>query len=217
VPAHKNAKPDGPLTVEQRNALLEAWLGKWPYPLAYAIRRFPGLVRQGHHLGFTADDMNAACLAAGVNAARLFDPARGVKFTSFVCWHLRAGVERLIGRDASDERKRGGAAVVSLSTPVRDRKGNEDDLSRVLPAPESDHAQAERVELAETLWAAVCRHADKLCVELRYGLNGHERHTLEDIGRQLGVSKEAVRQRLNKVMRKCRPDLEELYHGHCLA
>ena len=39
-------------------------------------------------------------------------------------------------------------------------------------------------------------------VELRYGLMGGEPHTLEAIGHQIGVSRERIRQILNKSVRK---------------
>lgn len=212
---HKNTRPDGPLTVEQRNELLAAWLRKWPYPLAWVVRRFPGMVRKAHYLGFTDEDLNAACLAAGVNAARQFDPAVGVKFTSYVCWHLRAGVQRLIGREATDDERRGGP-LVSLHAPVSNGKGEADDLFSLLPGPAPDAARpAAREELGEQLWAAVERvalsSADRLVVELRYGLNGHEPHSLKEIADMLGVSKEAVRLREERMLRRCRKDLAGQY------
>lgn len=216
--AHANRKADGPLTVAQRNALVEAWLKKWPHPLAFIWRRWPNLVRMAYHHGFTDDDINAACMEAGLNAARLFDPARGIRFTSFVCWHLRAGAERLVSRAVADEQRRGGAKVVSLSAPVRgDRR--DDELVGSIPAADARERPAERAELAAAVWRVICARVPnpthRLAVELRWGLNGHERHSLVEVGELIGVSRTRVMQIEEAVIEKCREDLERLYHDHC--
>jgi len=212
---HKNARPDGPLSVPERNAVLEAWLARWPYPLAFLLRTNPRLVRKARHLGYEDEELNAACAAAGVNAARLFDPARGVKFTSFVCWHLLSGVEQLVRRASSDQDRRGAAKVISLSTPVPGLGGDPIDVAALITDRPPEGCRSERAELASAVWAAVCRvavcRADFVVAELRWGLNGRERHGLREIADVLGVTKESVRQREAKLKRKLRKELEDFY------
>lgn len=213
---HMNRRPDGPLTPAERNTLLEAWLAQWPYPLAFLLRTRPRLVRQGQHVGFDSEELNAACLAAAVNAARLFDPARGVKFSSFVCWHLLSGVEQLIRRAVGDQERRGEARVVSLSTPVAVGRGDTYELADLVPGrADGGDGWADAGELAAAVWAAVCRvavdPADRVVAERRWGLDGREPQGLREIAAALGVTKERVRQREVRLKQLLRAELEHLY------
>ena len=45
---------------------------------------------------------------------------------------------------------------------------------------------------------------DRKVLEMRFGLNGNKTHTLEEIGGQLGITRERVRQIENKAIRKLR-------------
>lgn len=58
---------------------------------------------------------------------------------------------------------------------------------------------AELFTLAQT---KVLNERENKIVELRYGFTGGEAHTLEEIGKQIGVSRERIRQILNKCHRK---------------
>lgn len=57
-------------------------------------------------------------------------------------------------------------------------------------------------ELFARAQESLARPRERLVVELRYGFGGGEPHTLEEIGQQLGVSRERVRQLLEKALRK---------------
>ncbi len=45
---------------------------------------------------------------------------------------------------------------------------------------------------------------EAMVIAMRFGLNGHVEHTLEQVGRQLGVTRERVRQIEVKALRKLR-------------
>jgi RNA polymerase primary sigma factor len=53
-------------------------------------------------------------------------------------------------------------------------------------------------------WLSHLGPQERQVLELRFGLDGHERHTLAEIGRQLQVSRERVRQVELKALRKLR-------------
>ena len=53
-------------------------------------------------------------------------------------------------------------------------------------------------------WMSHLSEQEQHVLTLRFGLNGHERHTLAEIGRLLKVSRERVRQVELKALRKLR-------------
>jgi RNA polymerase nonessential primary-like sigma factor len=68
----------------------------------------------------------------------------------------------------------------------------------MLPArPEAEPAQCaqrERVEAVLDQWVFKLNDKQLAVVERRFGLHGHRRRTLEEIGREIGVTRERVRQ-----------------------
>lgn len=56
---------------------------------------------------------------------------------------------------------------------------------------------------------------ERAVLTLRFGLNGHEEHTLADIGKRLGVQQERIRQVEAKALRKLRhPSRSDSLVGH---
>jgi RNA polymerase primary sigma factor len=53
-------------------------------------------------------------------------------------------------------------------------------------------------------WLSHLGPQERQVLELRFGLDGQDRHTLAEIGRQLDVSRERVRQVELKALRKLR-------------
>jgi RNA polymerase primary sigma factor len=100
---------------------------------------------------------------------------------------------------------------LSLETPVGDGESLYADLLVDENAAQPDDALAEvrcGVELEEALTAldARMRHV----VELRFGLNGHLPQTLEEVGNELGVTRERVRQLESRALRELQSVAPEL-------
>jgi RNA polymerase primary sigma factor len=53
-------------------------------------------------------------------------------------------------------------------------------------------------------WLGQLSEQERQVLEMRFGLEGHDRHTLAEIGRLLDVSRERVRQVELKALRKLR-------------
>jgi RNA polymerase nonessential primary-like sigma factor len=87
-------------------------------------------------------------------------------------------------------------APASLDSPIGDQ--DETALFELVPdqgaaAPERQFAQRE-LQLLMDVWLDDLTPKQRLVIERRYGLNGQEPSTLEDLARELGLTRERVRQ-----------------------
>jgi RNA polymerase primary sigma factor len=101
---------------------------------------------------------------------------------------------------------------VSLETPVGDGESNYGDLIEDIHSDQPDDATARRLrskELAQALTRLNPRMRRVLA--LRFGLDGQQPQTLEEVGAGLGITRERVRQLESRALRELRiaaPDLE---------
>jgi RNA polymerase primary sigma factor len=100
---------------------------------------------------------------------------------------------------------------VSLETPVGDGESLYGDLIEDIHTERPEAATTERLQAAE-LTEALERLSPRLrdVLERRYGLAGAHQQTLEEVGRELGVTRERVRQLESRALRELRtvaPDL----------
>lgn len=215
---HPNAKPDGPLTPAERDALIGRVLGRHPRPAALLHAAYPSTLRRAKFLGLSDDDVHSACLLGVWSAARLFDPARGLRFSTYLAFHMRAKVKAECRRAERDLRRlaRHGRRVVSADAVVAGTEGLT--LAEVIPARSPGHAEP---ELTRAVAAAVARlvpqHSRRLAVTLRWGLDGQPKRTGAEVGRLLGVSKQAVQQYEQLVLHACLNEFEALYRTHVLG
>jgi RNA polymerase primary sigma factor len=101
---------------------------------------------------------------------------------------------------------------VSLETPVGDGESMYADLIEDLNSDRPDDTTANKLrgtELAEALRQLNPRM--RRVLSLRFGLNGEATQTLEQVGQELGITRERVRQLESRALRELRmsaPDLE---------
>jgi len=204
------AADTSPLTRGEQHELIAGHLAEHPFPAAVLYARYPGTIRHARCHGLTDDDIHAACLLGVVRAARRFDPARGLKFTTLLTWHLRNAVRnecRAAERDAR-RRERQGRGLVSLDEVAA---GGDAPLARLVAArpdagPPPDLAGRVRAVVERVVPAGTRR----LAVLLVWGL-GCRRHSQAEAGRVLGVSKQRVQQIEAWAVRKARPFLTDLF------
>jgi len=102
---------------------------------------------------------------------------------------------------------------VSLETPVGEGDSLYGDLVEDLSVEDPEHAAAEHLRAAE-LEQALAQLEPRLreLLERRFGLGGRPVQTLEEIGRELGVTRERVRQLESRALRALRTVAPDLAH-----
>ena len=210
---HKNRQPDGPLSIAERNAVIEDCLQRYPNPAAFLRHAHPGVYHQAVEF-LDDEELDAVCRLALCEAARRFDPSKA-KFATLLAWYLRAQVQKATRPQHRDHLRRGKAKLASLDAPL---PGGDGRTSAHLVPDRSEAPDLDRPALAVAVWRVICRRVAcprrRRVAELRWGLNGHSEHTLEQVGTIFGVCKERIRQMEMQVRRDCKEELERLYRDY---
>jgi len=210
---HKNRQPDGPLTVAERNAVIEDCLAKYPNPVAFLRHAHPGVYHQAAEF-LDDEELDAVCRLALCEAARKYDPAKG-SFATIVGWYLRSQVQKAIRQQHRDHLRRNGAKLASLDAPL---PGDDGRTAAHLVPDRSEADDLDRPALAAAVWRVICRRVPcprrREVAELRWGLNGKKDLALHEIGAKFGISKERVRQLELRVLHDCKAEFEKLYCDH---
>jgi RNA polymerase nonessential primary-like sigma factor len=100
--------------------------------------------------------------------------------------------------------------VTSVDTPI----GKDEDRSLLDAIPDDNNPdpsqllQDEDLNAKLELWLSRLNDKQRVVVERRFGLNGQERATLEQVGNEIGVTRERVRQIQIDALRRLRKILE---------
>jgi RNA polymerase nonessential primary-like sigma factor len=100
--------------------------------------------------------------------------------------------------------------VASVDTPI----GKDEDRSLLDAIPDDNNAdpsqllQDEDLNAKLDLWLNQLSEKQRIVVERRFGLNGQERTTLEQVGNEIGVTRERVRQIQIDALKRLRKILE---------
>jgi RNA polymerase primary sigma factor len=133
-----------------------------------------------------------------MRAVEKFDYSRGFAFSTYASWAIMRGFARSIPEE--------------LSRSDRFQTGHDEFLAvtrdtRPIETPRQDEQEAVTGALAAGL--AVLDDRERTVIQRRYGLGGQPGATLEDIGRDLGLSKERVRQIERRALQTLRAQLGE--------
>lgn len=101
------------LPIEERRqaeeALAVAWSARWTLALAHERIAIAEGRKRGRRMGLDPEDLVQEGMVGLVRAAIRFDPSRGVTFTTYAAWWVRAQITRSIDKEGRLVRLPGGA------------------------------------------------------------------------------------------------------------
>lgn len=159
--------------------------------------------------GLPLDDLVQTATMGLIKAIDRFDPTKGYRLSTYSVWWIRSvlGVEasEMTGAVAVPTNARDAVArqpAFSLNERMPNPDGDDETEWLTLledpgPSPENTVLEADldtkrKAALASALGALDPRTAD--IVARRYGLNGYEEQTLEDVGAHYKLTRERIRQ-----------------------
>lgn len=168
--------------LEARNILIESNL-KFVFNIA---KRYKG---QGVEMAELISEGNLGLL----KAFEKFDETRGVKFISYAVWWIREYIQDRIKKipreDLLEDSVRSLYKQEDLLTDEEDDEEVKDGMNNDQEEEISDEMKMLLSDMLDKLPSR-----NKRIMELYFGLNGEKEQTLDEIGKELNISKERVRQ-----------------------
>lgn len=162
------------------------------------------LARRYQHRGLGLLDLVQEGALGLMRAVEKFDPERGVRFASYAVWWIRKAFARAL---ASKE-----DTICFSDTPPKEKEDSSP--ADLVPAPEetSPEMAVLTADAARGLYQAlICLPVQEASIiRLRFGLGQGRPHTLDEVGRRLGLNREQVRLREQRALARLRMYMQRL-------
>ena len=116
------------------------------------------------------------------------------------------GEELDLGSDEVDQIRRSAQTPISLEKPVGDEEESEFGhflTDETMPLPDEVAEESMRRDALRSILGTLS-HRERRVLELRYGLDGEQPRTLDEVGRTFNVTRERIRQIENQSLKKLR-------------
>jgi len=128
-----------------------------------------------------------------MRAVEKFDFSRGVKFSTYATWAIVNGCNALLKKQSAQQRQQLSHSAEGIEDAVPDHR---------VTAVEEQAVQDLRQVVGELLLGLNSR--ERAIIEARFGFEVHQSPTLKELGDDLGISKERVRQLQQRALQKLR-------------
>lgn len=141
-------------------------------------------------------------MAGLLRAAELFDPAHG-KFGTYAAWHIKSVLGRFFTNLKRLKRGGGTAIHIHLDAPLP----NGSTLADMIPDESTDTSghrmfSADETKQSVRTWLDALDEREQAIIRARFGLDGGQSQTLEQIALRYGLTRERIRQIEKKAMER---------------
>lgn len=148
-----------------------------------------------------------------IKAMQKFDTSKNVKFISYAVWWVRNAMQEFIKKRQmclNIEKEEETLNAPILNNGIPDSEDDWVEKKEVVLSSEEDEAKRElhknQRKIVETLMSKL-EGRERYIVERYYGVDGKKSKNLEEIGKELGITKERVRQLKAKSLNKLRSEI----------
>lgn len=175
--------------------------------IEHNLRLVAHVVKKYHNAGEEPDDLISIGTVGLIKGIDSFDPDKGVRLATYCARCIENEVLMHLRSKKKTNRE------VSLYDPIgMDREGNEISLLDVLGT--DAEIVPDTVEMTVVMewvrkYVQSLSRKERMVIDLRFGLNGHERMTQRDIAARLGISRSYVSRIEKRAVRKILEELNE--------
>jgi len=148
-----------------------------------------------------------------LKAIQKFDTSKDVKFISYAVWWIRNAMQEFIKKRQASLNIEKEEEILNKPLFIKGIPDSEDEWIERKDVVLSDEEDEEKRELhknqrkvIDTLMSKLCGR-EKVIIEKYYGIYGNKSKNLEELGKELGITKERVRQIKEQGLKKLRSEI----------
>ncbi len=183
-----NAKP--PMLTPEQMEYFELYRRDWKSPMQFLYTKMRGMMAAAIARGIEPEEIEQESWLSVARAATWYDPTRKASFPTYANASLIRAVSDLLKKTRL-KRVIPPDKIISGNAPVDTSFGGFGEVfGAVFGTLDARPGEAD----GNTCFMDVLNDQQNDIIARRFGLDGHERQTLDQIAKELGLSKERIRQ-----------------------